>query len=409
MAAEFDTVIIGAGLAGLTAAGVLHAAGRHVVVLEAGDAVGGRVRTDVVDGMLLDRGFQLLNPAYPRARTTLDLAALQLRQFGPGAVVAHGGGRVVVADPRRSPRDIVSTLRMPFGTLRQKLAFVRWAAEIGFGPAARIKSRPDAAFEDELHRRAMAGGLVESVLRPFLAGVLADGDLVTSRRLVELLVRSFIRGTPGVPAAGMQAIPAQLAARLPAGTVRLSTPARAITGPRVMTDDGEITGRAVIVATDAPAAHALTALQTPPMRSLTTFYHLAPSSPANRPMLHLDGDRRGPLVNTAVMTDTAPGYAPGRTLIASTVLGADASGEMERQVRRHAATIYGSDTGGWEHVATYPILDALPETPAGTPIRRPVELGDGLFVAGDHRDTASLQGALVSGHRAAAAVARQLG
>jgi hypothetical protein len=176
----------------------------------------------------------------------------------------------------------------------------------------------------------------------------------------------------------------------------------------VHTTAGVFTARAVVVATDARAAAGLLQASPPRTRALTTFYHLAPESPAQHRMLHLDADRRGPLVNSAVLTDIAPSYAPDRVLVSSTVLGADSSAEMEQAVRRHAAVLYGTDTGGWEHVAAYPIVDALPDTPPGTPIRQSVSLGDGVYLAGDHRDTASIQGAIVSGRRVAAAVRRDL-
>ncbi len=146
----------------------------------------------------------------------------------------------------------------------------------------------------------------------------------------------------------------------------------------------------------------------PATRALTTFYHLAETSPASRPMLHLDADRRGPVVNTAVVSDVAPTYALNGSLVSSTALGADGSPDAERAVRRHAGTIYGVDPSSWRHVATYPIVDALPETPPGTALRRPVSRGGGVYVAGDHRDTASLQGAMVSGRRVAAAVRADL-
>lgn len=398
-----DVVIVGAGLAGLIAARDLHRAGLDVVVLERGDAVGGRVRTDRVDDVLLDRGFQLLNPAYPRVRQDLDLLRLELRRFGAGAVVAHGEDRSMVADPRRCPRDAVATLRAPFGTWREKVALACWAFEMGYGPARRIKLRADSRFIDELQRRQIGTSLVDGVLRPFLSGVLADDELSTSRRLVELIARSFIRGTPAVPRSGMQAIPEQLAAGLPAGAIRLNTTVHQIRSTGVRTHAGRVDAAAVIVATDATAARALLDRRFPAMRSLTTFYYLADTSPAARPLLHLDAERRGPIVNTAVLTDVAPEYAPGRALIAATILGADGSSETERTVRRHARTIYGRDTRSWVHVATYPIKAALPDTPPGTSLRRPVYLGDNVCIAGDHRDTASIQGALVSGHRAAAA------
>ena len=410
MTDAYDVVVVGAGLAGLNAARVAYRAGLSVLVLEASDAVGGRVRTDAVDGMLLDRGFQLLNPSYPRARTDLDLAALDLRTFEAGAVVGRGAGRFVVADPLRSPRDLPADLRLPVGSLRVKAGFLRWAGTVGFGPAGRIKRGPDRSLADELRRRGLDGPLTETILRPFLSGVLGEDELRTSRRFAELIVRSFVRGTPGVPSAGMQAIPEQLAAALPPGTIRYDAAVTEVGPGRVRTADGGVGARAVIVAADPVTAARLAGLPEPAMNSLTTFYFRTSASPARRRMLHLDGERRGPVVNTAVMTDAAPTYAPGHALIAATVLGTDASAAMEAVVRRQAAQLYGVDAGEWEHVATYPIPHALPAMPAGTPLRKPVRLADGLFVAGDHRDTASLQGALVSGDRAGrAAVARLRG
>ncbi|WP_375481352.1 FAD-dependent oxidoreductase [uncultured Jatrophihabitans sp.] len=404
-----DVVVVGAGLAGLICARDLHRAGLDVVVLEDGDEVGGRIRTDRVDGLLLDRGFQLLNPGYPRAPADLDLVALDLHPFEAGAVVARGDTRRVLADPRRSPRDSWATATTTLGTLGQRLRLAAWVAEIGFGPAQRIKHRPDLPFIDELRRRGIDGELVDSVLRPFLSGTLADGELATSRRLAELIMRSFVKGTPGVPASGMQAIPEQVAAALPDGAVRCGQAVTSVRDGAVTTSDGTVTARAVVVAAGPVASAGLLGQDFGRTRALTTYYHLAQMSPAERTMLHLDGDRRGPVVNSAVMTDAAPTYAPGRALIASSVLGADGTAETERAVRRQLTHVYGVGTDAWEHVHTYVIRDALPDTPPGTPLQRPVRVAPGLFVSGDFRDTASIQGALVSGHRAAAAVRRDLG
>lgn len=403
-----DVVVAGAGLAGLSAARLLAEAGREVLLLEAGDAPGGRVRTDRIEGVQLDRGFQLLNPSYPEVRRTIDLGALALHQFEAGAVVATGDSRFAVGDPRRAPRDLPSTLRLPLGSLREKLAFVRWALEVGFGPVERIKSRPDRSLAEALRHRGIDGSLADGVLRPFLGGVLGEDELRTSAVFAELLVRSFLRGTPALPAGGMQALPEQLAACLAPGVLRLNVRVHAVHGRGVETDRGSVSARAVVVATDPRTAAALVELPEPLMRGLTTFYHLAPEPPSTRALLHLDADRRGPLVNTAVITNAAPSYAPGRTLLAATVLGSDGSAETAAAARRHAGIIYGIDPASWELVATYEIADALPDTPAGTPLRKNVSLGDGLFIAGDHRDTASIQGALVSGRRAAEAVLAHL-
>lgn len=404
-----DVVVVGAGLAGLAAAVTLNRAGVDVRVLEREDAVGGRVRTDRRDGLLLDRGFQLLNPSYPAVQELLDVTALDLRAFAAGVVVARGEGRTVVADPRRAPRYAAATLAGP-GGVREKLALLRWAVEVGYGDPRWIKRAPDEPYADTLRRRHLDGALTHSVLEPFLAGVLGEDQQQSSRRFVELVLRSFVRGTPSLPATGMQALPEQLAARLPDSVVHLQHPVESLAGTSAVTSSGRVAARAVLVATDGAAAHRLLDLPTPPQRALTTFYHLADTAPTPRAVLHVDGDRRGPVVNSAVVSNVAPSYASGgRALVASTVLGDHADADTERSVRQQLRWLYGCDPTGWDHVATYAVPHALPAMVAPLTIRQPVAVGDGVFVAGDHRDTASIQGALVSGRRAAHAILEHLG
>ena len=202
----------------------------------------------------------------------------------------------------------------------------------------------------------------------------------------------------------MRALPDQLAAGLPDGVLRLSTRAIDVAPGRVSSSDGELQAAAVVVACDPTSACALLGLPEPTMRPLTTFYHRADRAPSREALLYVDGDRRGPLVNTAVVSNAAPSYCLDGALVATTVLGTDGQAEMERLVREQAGLVYGVDSRGWELVGTYVIPGALPAMVAPLDLRSPVALGDGLFVAGDHRDTASIQGALVSGHRAATAV-----
>ena len=407
--ARADVVVVGAGLSGLTTAATLAHAQVDVVVVEASDDVGGRVRTDRVDGLLLDRGFQLLNPAYPAVRRLLDLPALQLQPFEAGVVIAHGTKRSVLADPRRCPRHVAASA-LGLGSLREKLAFARWALAAGYGDPDRLKRGPDEPLAATLQRRGVDSRLARGVVGPFLAGVLAEDGGESSRRFVELVVRSFVRGTPALPAIGIRAVPHQLLARLPTGTVHLRVRATRVTGRSVVTDAGVIAARAVVVATDPRSAVALATLPSVPMRSLTTYYHLARQPPTASRMLHLDADRRGPVVNSAVVSNVAPAYAGGSgALVATTVLGSRDDTQTEQAVRAQVRLLYGGDPSAWEHVATYAISDALPAMLPPLELTRPVDLGDGLFVAGDHRDTASVQGALVSGRRAARAVLRALG
>ena len=403
-----DVVVVGAGLAGLAAARRLHAAGLNVIVTEAADTVGGRVRTDRLDGLQLDHGFQQFNRAYPAARI-FDIDALDLRPFRPGLVVALGERRYRLGDPRRWPGSALSTLRAPVGSTWQKLQLLRWIVEINAAPAGRLLANPDRSIAAELSSRGLDGRLGRTVIRPFLAGVLGEESMSTSTRFVTMLVRSFARGTPALPARGMQALPDQLAAGLSAGVVWLNTRVTKVTAGEVRTDRGVIKARAIIVAADPRTGCRLTGLPEPTMRGLTTFYHLAPQAPTTERVIYVDGERRGPLVNSVVVSNAAATYARRGALIASTVLGADDSSEMEALVREQAGAMYGVDPREWEHVTTFPIRYALPALPAPLTMQRPVSLGDGMYVAGDHRDTASIQGALVSGRRVAAAVLGQFG
>lgn len=406
--ASEPVVVVGAGLAGLAAAQRLSRSGVEVVVLEASDSVGGRVRTDLIDGFRCDRGFQLLNPSYPVLDYVLDLAELDLKAFAAGVVVAHGSQRSVLADPRREPTRLPQTLAAPLGSLGDKLRFARWAAT-SLLPVRYLTGRPDLGWGESLDRAGVQGILRTGVVEPFLAGVVAERDGTTSANFIALLLRSFILGSPSLPALGMGRFPEVIAATLPAGTVRLNTTVTSV-GPGFVTIDGaRSAARAIVVATDPDAAGRLTNRPTPGMKSLTTFWHTAPEPPTQVPMLHLDADARGPVINTAVMTTVAPSYAPaGRPLIATTVLGADGTADAERAARTQAGRIYGVDASRWELITTHVVASALPREPPPLQPRTDVRTPGGIFLAGDHRDTASIQGALVSGRRAASAVLSEI-
>lgn len=412
-----DVIVVGAGLAGLECARRLHDRGLGVRVLEAQDAVGGRVRTDHVDGFTLDRGFQLLNPAYPAVRERVDVAALDLRTFLPGVAVRRGERLALLADPRRAPlllgRTLVDALRAGLLRPRELVGLARWAAP-ALGPVDHLLALPDTTLAASFDAVGADGPLRRAVLEPFLAGVLADDDGSTSAAFVRLLVRSFLQGTPGVPAAGMAALPAQLAAGLPDIRlgVRVQRVERARGGLRVQADDGVTEARAVVVATDAVTAERLVGVPAPASRGLVTHWYAADEPPTLLPVVVVDGRRRGPVVNAAVLSLVAPSSAPpGSHLVQATCLLPTGTGSApdEATVRRQAGEMFGADPRAWRELTRHEVPAALPAQPPPLVVRREVDLGDGVFVCGDHRDTASIQGALVSGRRAAMAVVRRLG
>lgn len=410
-------VIVGAGLSGLAAARHLTNHGVEALVLEGSDAVGGRVRTDVVDGFRLDRGFQLYNPAYPEGARVLDHRALDLKPFVAGAriVVERGGRRRVerVADPRRKPSWAVPSLRAHIGSPLSTARFGAYAVSCAVRSVPSLHREPDVTSEEALRRAGADGTLIETVLRPFLSGVFLDAELSTSRRFLDVVLKSFVRGTPAVPALGMQRIPEQLAAGL---DIRLGHRVAAVSARGVEVVGGDAQpAEAVIVATDPTAAADLVAgVRAPAARSVTTWYYRPDCAPQEladgEAVLTLDGDCRGPLVNTVVLSHAAPDYAPaGSALVAASALGASDNPARDDSVREHLAWLYGVPTRNWELIAGYPIPYALPAMPVPFELQRPVRTEQGVYVAGDHRDTSSIQGALVSGRRAAQAVLKDLG
>ncbi len=403
--AEVDVVVVGAGLAGLVAARTLVAAGRSVAVLEAGDGVGGRVRTDVVDGHRLDRGFQVLLTDYPELPRHLDLAALDLRTFDPGALVRTDAGFHAVADPFRRPGLALDTVRAPVGSLLDKARMGLLRRRLLRTSARTLLTGPDRPTADALRDAGFSETMVERFFRPLVGGIQLDPELGDSRRMFDVIFRSLARGDSAVPAQGMQAIPDQLAAGLPAGVVHLGTPVADVGAGRVRTADGRtVSAAAVVVATDGPAASRLLGLGEVGSKPATCVWFGADAAPTDGRLIVLDGTGRGPARNVAVMSNVSPAYAPpGRATIAAAVPGA-ADGAVEPAVRAQLRTWWGPAVDSWAHLRTDVIAHGQPTQRPPFHPKQPVSLGDGLFVCGDHRDTASIQGAMYSGRRCAEAV-----
>ncbi len=410
---EVDVVIVGGGLAGLAAARRLDRAGVEWLLVEAADRIGGRVATDVVDGWRLDRGFQVLNTAYPRVSALADLDSLDLRYFTPGVLVRRGGELHRLENPLRDPMAAAQTLTCGVGTLGDRLKFAALATRCATMPAARLLDAPETTTQGMLRKAGLSHRMIEEVLRPFLSGVFGDRSLETSSHVFSMVLRSFARGRIGVPAAGMAALPAAIAGPLPYPQLLIGARTLSIGPGLVVTDGGEIHSRAVVVATDPiSAATLLPQLHAPDMHGLTTFYFGADHAPIDEPTLLLDGDRREIIANTVVVSNAAPEYAPpGKSLIAASVVGVSApSSASEAVIRVELARIYGQPVDDWQLIDVISLPQALPS--ARVPqanLRKPVDLGEGLFVAGDHRDSPSIQGALAGGWRTAGAVLSWLG
>ncbi len=408
-----DVVVVGAGLAGLAAAGDLARSGLHVALLEAAPRPGGRMATDRVEGFLLDRGFQVLNDAYPALCARVDLAALGCRAFEPGARVRWQGSMHAVSDPLRHPRGLVSSLRAPFVAFSDMLPLLAMRRQLNRVAADPVQDTPQTTAPhfkapqttaQWLAQLGFSRDLVQALFRPLLAGILLDPALEASSRRAAFALGWFAKGAAILPAEGMGAVPAALAAALPAGVLQLSCPVESVQPGKVVLRDGRaIMARAVVVATDAQtAAEWVPGLPVVRWRGVIHMAFDAPRSPVRGGWLVLDGDGAGPVNDLCVPSEVQPGYAPpGRALVSATVLdsrGAKGS-ELEAAVRAQLRTWFGGEVDTWRTLRALAIERALVEQlPGNCPVGEPaLRASKGLYLAGDYLGLVSSQTALASG------------
>ena len=380
-------VVIGAGLAGLSAALQIQKADREVIVLEAAERAGGRVQSDSIDGFTCDRGFQLINAKYPELVALNVLCELDFRFADRAINVAVDNKLHRLGDPRRYP---FTAFDQATGSVLEKLALVK--ALIG---------KPEANQSiDEYLISAGLGKTLDRVLKPFLRGVyLTDLSSVLAPAGLEI-IKTFIGGKPGLPRDGVGALSVALANRV--SDLRLGVAVNSIKAGKVLTTAGEIAANEIIVATDSTtAAQLLDLTSVTKLAACTTWYHSAPTTPVSHGQLIVDGQNRGAVINTLVISNFIPEYAPvGRNLISSTT----DLGVTESEVRRHLATMYNCDNRDWELVAKYEIPAALPI--GAMAINQPIQtlVREGIYLAGDGQVSPSQNGALKSGRLAALAV-----
>ena len=406
---DAPVAVVGAGLAGLSCAVALHDAGVPVQVYEASDGIGGRVRTDHVDGFQLDRGFQVALTAYPEMHRQLDMAALDLQAFDPGALVWRNGKGSVVGDPFRKPTTALSTVGAPIGSPFDKARIAWLRHRLRSVHPVRLLQSEDTSTRDALAGAGFSDTIIERFFRPLVGGIQLDPELADSRRMFDIIFRMLADGDSAVPAAGMQAIPQQLADRLPTESIHLGAPVTATSPTSITVDGSTIPATAVVVATEGPAAATLLDLPAVESKSVGAVCFAAPEAPISDKLVVLDGTGGGPVLNVAVMSNVAPTYAPaGSHLIVAALPGHDGP-TIESDALSQLRSWWGPQVDSWEPIATYRIAHGQPrQRPPFNPKRR-VQLDDGRFVCGDHRDTASIQGAMYSGRRCGLALAAEIG
>lgn len=409
-------IIIGAGIAGLACANWLQRAGRTVLILDAADAVGGRVRTDITpEGFRLDRGFQVLLTNYPEARRMFDYGALDLKSFRSGAVIRLADGReTTLENPLHAPIMAFAALASPIGTLKDKLLIGKLVAQLVGCTPAQLLARTSTTTLDYLRRYGWSEQIITDFFKPFFGGVYLDRELSTASNFFEFVFQQFAQGAAAVPALGMQQLPEQLASRLPTGTIRLNTPVAGVAegGRLVHLANGEtLTAAAVVMATDGPAASRLLggdlpAPASPAARPTTcTYFATAGSAPSHgHNILHLNAQPGALVHNVAFPAETSPALAPaGQGLVSVSTHGEHglSDEELTARLRVELAAWFGPVASMWRHLRTYRIEQALPVYGPGQPAQQELRLGDTLFRCGDWASYPSLNAALGTGRQVA--------
>jgi phytoene dehydrogenase-like protein len=379
-------IVVGAGLSGLSAAITLENEGISVTVLESSDRPGGRVTSDVIDGFVCDRGFQLINANYPEIKRIGIIKEIDFVSATAVIEVARNEDRIRIGDPRSA---FLSVFNSETGSIFEKLRLVKYL----------LVSKPAASVGEELKNSGL-GKTYERVLRPFLTGVFLADPLLVNSEYGRTAIKHFVTGNSGLPIGGVTSLSEALASRV--SDIRYGVQVNSIKKNTVSTSKGKFEADAIIVATDATtAAQLLDLTEVPQLVGCTTWYHSTKESPSQSKSLVIDSQNRGPVVNTMVISNMMPDYAPaGKNLISSTsILPA-----TESEIRRHLAILYGVDTRNWKLVAKYEIPSALPLAGLEKTLASGAHVKDSIYLAGDYKSAPSQNGALLSGRLAALSV-----
>jgi hypothetical protein len=415
MEKDTDVIIIGAGLAGLTAAKVLKEAGKSVKIIEASDGVGGRVRTDQVDGYLLERGFQVLLTAYPEAKRFLDYDALDLQVFDPGAILLNKKGIAAIGDPLRQPSTLLTTLFSPVGSFFDKLQMLRLKLKLAGKSINDIFSGEEISTLDYLKNAGFSVKMIDAFFKPFMTGIFLEGQLTTSSRMFEFVFKMFSEGYAAVPANGMGMIASQLAEGLTEEELVLNESVVTLTDNQVKTHSGlTYHAKYILIATDQlhfPAPHQFS-INTP-FRSVTNIYFTASKPPFVKKMIALNSMKFRLVNNIAVLTQLSKHYSTNGDALISVSLIGDFSGSentaLTTDVLAEIAYWY-PEAVTWKHLKTYHINYALPndDQVRDTVPDDKLRVSENCFICGDHLLNGSINAAMKSGRLAADAIVNTL-
>jgi phytoene dehydrogenase-like protein len=406
--------IIGAGVAGLSAAVHLHKKGHAVQIIEASDRVGGRIKTDLVSGFRLDRGFQVLLTAYPEAQEILNYKALNLKPFLPGATVLYDGGTFEIADPFRRPSALFATVFAPVGSLKDKVnTFLLKRKLLAKSVDTIFLQRPKTTAA-QLKDYGFSTKMIDRFFKPFFSGIFLENNLTTPNSMFDFVMKMFSEGDAAVPELGMEEIPKQLASQLPAASFTFNTKVVAVQDGAVVTESGAtIASDIVILATEATGLIATYKKDTEvEHHSVTNVYFEATVAPSQQAVVLLNASEKYKFVtNLSVMSNVSKAYAPqDKSLISVSCNGMSelTDAELSVKIKKELEPWFGNEVTNWTLLKTYKVGYALPKLKRlkDALTADELQLTDNLYCCGDHLSNGSINAALKSGRLVAELIAK---
>ena len=406
--------IIGAGIAGLTAAVYLHKNGFKIQILEASDRAGGRIKTDKIDGFLLDHGFQVFLDSYPEAKKILDYKALNLKKFLPGATVLYDGGQFEIADPFRRPSALFATLFAPVGSIKDKINTLFLKYKLLKISLSDIFIQKEQSTLKQLSDYGFSNKMINRFYKPFFSGIFLENELNTSNRMFDFIMKMFSDGNATLPESGMEEIPKQLVALLPDNSIFYNTKVVAIDNNTITTENGpEFQSDKIIIATEASlfAKKYVVNLNTK-SHQVTNIYFEASQAPTNKAVVVLNASENKKWVNNmTVMSNISKKYAPSEKVLISVSFNGIpevSDEELANYMKNELKQWYGEQVNLWKMIKAYRINYALPNLDSieNEMDVQKMKITENLFICGDHLLNGSINAAMKSGRLVAELISK---
>jgi protoporphyrinogen oxidase len=403
--------IIGAGISGLIAAQILENHGYHPTIIEASSTVGGRVKSDIVNGYTLDHGFQVLLTSYPAAKKYLNYKALDLQKLLPGATLFKNGKAQTIGDPLRNLSLLFPTLLSNVGTLSDKVRILKLNALLKKKKNALIFQTEEKTTLQYLKDFGFSDDIITDFFKPFFSGIFLETELETSSRMFEFVYKMFGDGLAVIPKEGMQAIPNQLKSNLKNTHFKFNSPVKEVKDKHIILEDERVLeSNITIIATDASALISNLKNQGTDWKSCDTLYFETKKRAINKPLIGLISDANMLINNIFYHTSVTTLNKIGKELLSVTVVKRHQLNEkylIDRVVEELHSKCGISDVS---FLKRYQIKKALPKL---TNLQYEIsstetKLKSNIFLAGDQLLNASLNAAMIAGERAALGVIQTL-